>query len=199
MEPMTTHGVLGRSPLFSLASSVSVDAAAADVYRLVSSLEKSSIWSPECRGGTWTGRPGEVGSVFRGENYRAEEVVGWAPLVRGTWFTDAVVLTAEPGVLFEWAMLTHAKMVQSSVWGFAIEAIDAGSSVLTHRFTMEHATEGIHHIVADLDEAGRERFVDEWSDKLRADVAVTLGRIKDHLERDAAASAPVEATARAGR
>lgn len=173
--------IVTRSPLFAVSESIEVEVPPQAVYAAVSDLARSGDWSPECRGGTWTGEPGRVGSVFRGENYRATDVVGWAPLVRGTWYTEAEVVEADAPRSFRWAMRTHTGEAQSSVWGFRIEPT-ADGCVLTHHFVMAEATEGIHHIVADLDESQRVRFVEEWGAKLVDDVRRTLGRIKDVLE-----------------
>ncbi|MFD7732302.1 SRPBCC family protein [Kitasatospora phosalacinea] len=178
-----TQTVIDSSPLFELSARTRVAADPAAVYAVVSDLARSGEWSPECRGGEWTeGDPGRVGSVFRGENLRSEDVVGWAPLVRGTWYTEAKVVRAEPGRTFQWMMLTHAGADQESIWGFDVEAED-GRTVLTHHFRMGTATAGIHEIVADLDEADRVRFVKEWTAKLAEDLDATLARIKDVIEQ----------------
>lgn len=175
--------IIDKNPLFTVSESVRIDAEPARVYAIVSDLARSGDWSPECRGGTWTGEPGQVGSVFRGENYRAEDVVGWAPLVRGTWYTEAEVVEADVPRRFRWAMRTHTGATQSSVWGFRIER-DADGTTLFHEFEMTRATEGIHKIVQDLDETERARFVQEWGDKLVDDVRRTLDRIKVVVEAE---------------
>lgn len=184
-----TKAIIDTRPLFRVSEHVHVDVSPEEAYALVSTLENSRLWSPECQGGTWIGEPGRVGSIFRGENYRAEEVVGWAPLVRGTWFTEAEVTAAEPGRTFQWAMLTHTGTAQKSVWGFDMEPDGVGCR-LRHHFEMTEATEGIHHIVADLDEEARGRFVEEWSTKLQDDIGLTLERIRGILEGQASSSAP---------
>src|SRR5262245_46831252 len=93
------------SPLFEVRVSVPVAAAPAQVYDVVSDLPRSGEWSAERQGGTWVqGAPAAVGAVFRGVNYRAEDVVSWAPVVRGEWRTESEVVTAEPGRRFSWSM-----------------------------------------------------------------------------------------------
>lgn len=180
--------VIDRVPLFELRDSIPVAASPDDVYTIVSALERTGEWSPECRGGEWvSGEPGALGSVFRGHNFRPDDVVGWAPLIRGDWDTYAQVVAAEPGRSFAWAMRTHAGQNQESVWGFDIEPGGTGSDgsgcVLVHHFRMGHATEGIHHITDGLDEAARAKFVDEWTAKLAEDMRLTLSRIKAIAER----------------
>lgn len=178
-----TNSIIEKSPLFELRADVWISATPEQVYAVVSDLPRSAEWSPECKGGEWVGgEPSAVGTIFRGENLRSEEVVAWAPLVRGTWYTEARVTAAEPGRTFRWMMLTHAREDQESVWGFDIAA-DGEGSVLTHHFRMGKATAGIHKIVADLDEAGRAKFVTEWAAKLEQDLDETLGRIKNVIEK----------------
>jgi hypothetical protein len=177
------QSVIDTTPLFDLRAEIPVSATADEVYAVVSDLTRSAEWSPECMGGRWTsGEPATVGAVFRGENHRRDDVVGWAPLVRGTWFTEAEIVAAEPGRTFRWAMRTHTGVNQESVWGFDIDPAAEGC-VLTHHFRMGRATLGIQKITAELDEAARERFVAEWTDKLEQDIAQTLKRIKDIIEQ----------------
>ncbi len=174
--------VIDQTPLFELRAGIEVAAGPEQAYAVVSDLGRSGEWSPECRGGEWvSGTPSTVGAVFRGENLRGEDVVGWAPLVRGTWHTESRVVAAEPGSTFQWMMLSHAGADQESVWGFDLEPIASGC-LLTHHFRMGKATAGIHKIVADLDEAERRRFIEDWTAKLERDLDDTLKRLKDVIE-----------------
>lgn len=177
-----TQSIIDKSPLFDLRASIHVKAYPAEVYAVVSDLPRSAEWSPECTGGEWiSGEPAAVGSIFRGENLRSKDVVGWAPLVRGIWYTEARVIEARPGRTFQWAMLTHTRENQRSVWGFDVEPADGGT-ILVHHFRMDKPTEGIYKIVADLDETERERFIVEWTAKLEQDIVRTLESIKTVIE-----------------
>ncbi|WP_193517361.1 SRPBCC family protein [Nocardiopsis kunsanensis] len=177
------QSVIHASPLFDVSARIEVEASPHAVYDVVSDLPRSAEWSPECRGGTWvSGEPRAVGSVFRGENLRSEDVVAWAPLVRGVWHTQARVVAAEPARTFRWMMLSHAAEDQESIWGFDLWPADAGA-LLTHHFRMGRATAGIHKITQDLDETDRKRFVEEWTAKLEQDLDATLNRIKKAIER----------------
>lgn len=179
-----SESVIDQSPLFELRADIAVSATPKEVYAVVSDLPRSAEWSPECRGGVWTsGRPSSVGAIFRGENLRSEDVVAWAPLVRGTWHTECRITAAEPGVTFRWMMLSHAQDDQESVWGFDIEPLAEGSR-LVHHFRMGKATAGIHKIVSELDENARKRFVADWTAKLEQDLDDTLKRIKDVIESE---------------
>ena len=176
--------VIDSQPLFELRAEIEVAAAPEVTYSVVSDLPRSGEWSPECRGGEWiSGEPATVGAVFRGKNVRSEDVVGWAPLIRGVWYTECQVVAAEPGRTFQWAMRTHTGVNQASVWGFDMRPTDSGCR-LVHHFRMDQTTEGIRKIVADLDESARKRFVVEWTAKLEEDLAVTLRRIKTIVENE---------------
>nr|WP_063779324.1 zinc-binding dehydrogenase [Kibdelosporangium sp. MJ126-NF4]CEL18574.1 Bifunctional protein: zinc-containing alcohol dehydrogenase; quinone oxidoreductase (NADPH:quinone reductase); Similar to arginate lyase [Kibdelosporangium sp. MJ126-NF4]CTQ98058.1 Bifunctional protein: zinc-containing alcohol dehydrogenase; quinone oxidoreductase (NADPH:quinone reductase) (EC 1.1.1.-); Similar to arginate lyase [Kibdelosporangium sp. MJ126-NF4] len=181
-RPAMSTSIVDTRPLFELSAEIEVDASPAEIYAVVSDLKRSAEWSPECRGGQWiSGEPSQVGSVFRGENLRADDVVGWAPLVRGTWHTESRVIAADPGRTFRWMMLSYAREDQESIWGFDIRPSATGG-VLTHHFRMGKATVGIHKIVAELSEPDRRRFVADWTAKLEQDLADTLKRLKDVIE-----------------
>lgn len=180
--PGMTTSVIDKTPLFELRADIWISATTEDTYAVVSDLGRSGEWSPECLGGEWvSGEPATVGAVFRGKNLRRDDVVAWAPLIRGVWHTECKVIAAEPGRTFQWMMLTHARDDQESVWGFDVGPAEGGCR-LTHHFRMGTATAGIHKIVADLDETGRKNFVDDWTAKLEQDLGHTLKRIKDVIE-----------------
>ncbi|GLW70758.1 hypothetical protein Kpho02_30570 [Kitasatospora phosalacinea] len=173
-----------KRPIFSTDADIRISAPPSEVYAVVSDLPRSFEWSPECLGGEWvSGEPSAVGSVFRGDNVRAEDVVAWAPVVRGRWQTHAEVVAAEPGRTFRWAMCDSQGRKQESVWGFDVEPAGDGGSLLTHHFRMDAPTEGIRGITAEMDEAAKQRFFAEWGDKISADLAVTLRRIKAVVEQ----------------
>jgi hypothetical protein len=169
--------------LFEVRVSVPVAAAPADVYAVVTDLPRSGDWSAECTGGSWIeGAPATVGAVFRGVNYREEDVVAWAPVVRGEWTTESEVIAAEPGQKFSWSMRDKSGRRQDSVWTYEIASTGDGS-VLTHHFRMGDPTEGIKGITSDMDDADKQRFFTEWGKKLEGDLAATLDRLKAVIER----------------
>jgi polyketide cyclase/dehydrase/lipid transport protein len=173
----------GTEPLLAARAQVSVSATPELVYQVVSDLPRSAEWSPECLGGEWvSGVPGAVGSVFRGHNHRTEDVVAWAPVVRGGWRTESEVISAEPGRSFRWSMRDSRGTKQDSVWSYELEPAEGGC-LLTHHFRMGAATEGIREITAEMDEIARRRFFSEWQEKLAGDVEATVRRIKDIVEK----------------
>ncbi|WP_019854415.1 SRPBCC family protein [Actinopolyspora mortivallis] len=151
-------------------------------YAVFSDLPRSHQWSEECTGGEWvSGDPATVGAVFRGHNYRREDVVSWAPVVRGRWSTEAEVVEARSGRMFAWAMRDSLGRRQDSVWEFSVDPVEGGS-VLTHRFRMGRPTEGIGKITSEMDAEERRRFFVEWGEKLESDMAATVARLKDVIE-----------------
>ncbi|MFE7192768.1 SRPBCC family protein [Kitasatospora sp. NPDC057541] len=179
-----TESSAETAPLFLSRSEIRISAAPDEVYSVISDLPRCGEWSPECQGGSWvSGEPSAVGSVFRGENLRSPDVVAWAPVVRGTWFTHAEVVAAEPGRTFRWAMRDSAGRAQDSVWAFDVAAAEDGGSMLVHHFRMGGATEGIRGITAEMDEDGKRRFFAEWGEKVAADLGATLERIKQVIEK----------------
>lgn len=170
--------------LFSVSAACQVTTSPHRAFAAVSDLGRSGEWSPECVGGEWVrGEPGTVGAVFRGENLRGEVVVPWAPVVRGRWFTESEVVAARSPHHFAWAMRDSRGHRQDSVWSFEIAPAEGGC-VVTHRFVMGAPTEGIRHITAEMDEAQRDRFRNEWSAKLAHDLAETVQRLKAVLDEN---------------
>lgn len=169
---------------FRLRVSTSIARSPECVYRLVSDLERSGDWSPECIGGRWVaGAPGEVGSVFAGENHRSSDVVHWAPVLRGKFHSEMEVIEASPPRTFRWAMRDSAGWPQQSVWGFDISP-DTVGTLMIHTFWMGRLTEGMKKIVAGMDEPELDRFLNEWGTKIKFDMARAVARIKDLLESD---------------
>lgn len=178
-----TQTNLALLPLFEVSARVQVASTPEQVYGVVTDLARSGEWSTECRGGSWVcGEPARVGSVFRGENYRAADVVAWAPVVRGDWLTDSEVVAAEPPRVFAWAIRNRAGEKQQSVWTFEIEEAPGGS-LLAHRFRMDAPTEGIGEITSAMTPEAKARFFQEWAAKLERDICETLGRLKEILDK----------------
>jgi hypothetical protein len=169
-------------PLLDISVSSPVDADVAAVYCYITDLTRSGEWSPECLGGEWlSGGPAIQGAIFRGRNYRRIDAVAWAPVVRGEWFTEAEVVTAQPNTQFSWAMRDSSGRTQESVWSFRL-ADTAYGTVLTHEFVMRSATEGMLKILAELTSADQCRFIREWQSKLEVDMRATLAAVKANIE-----------------
>ncbi|MDT0345795.1 SRPBCC family protein [Streptomyces litchfieldiae] len=175
---MTSNGTT-----FEVRAEIRIDASPEAVYDTVTDLGRSGEWSPECTGGEWVeGRPGRVGSIFRGDNLRKPEVVQWAPVIRGHWSTEALVVEAVRPSVFRWVILNSTRGQQESTWSWEIRP-DGDGCVLVHHYRLGRLTEGLAKIFAGLDEAGRERFVKEWNAKLGEDVRATVERVKIIVEK----------------
>lgn len=172
-----------HTDVFRVSAQSTVLATSQQVYAAVSDLPRCGEWSEECRGGEWVdGEPGTVGAVFRGHNFRDDDVVAWAPVVRGGWITHAEVTAAEPGRSFCWAMRDSTGRRQESVWGFDMVPVPSGSQVV-HHFRMASPTEGIRKITAEMDDDQKKKFFSEWSAKLEDDMRATVQRIKAVIEQ----------------
>ncbi|MEU7530705.1 SRPBCC family protein [Saccharothrix sp. NPDC042600] len=174
--------------IFRVRAGIVIEAAPEDIFHYVSDLSRSGEWSPECLGGTWrVGGPDRVGSVFEGRNHRAADVVGWAPVVRGTWTTEAEVVEVDPPRRFAWAMRDSAGRRQDSVWSFEVRPVPDGGE-LVHAFRMGRPTEGIRKIVSGLSPEQAEAFFRDWSVKLAGDLRTTLANIREVLGKRAGES-----------
>jgi uncharacterized protein YndB with AHSA1/START domain len=98
--------------------STSVAASPEAVYDLVADVTRMGDWSPECHRCEWQGRPGEVGSRFKGSNKRGL-------LLR--WSTTAEVSTAERGREFAFHTLAGDKV--STRWIYRFEPDGDGTRV----------------------------------------------------------------------
>ncbi|MGN2637030.1 SRPBCC family protein [Nocardia takedensis] len=185
MNPLPNNDKAG---IFHVFREIEISADPDTVFSCVSDLTRSGEWSPECAGGEWvSGGPEVVGSVFRGHNNRAPDVVGWAPVVRGAWTTYAEVVFSERPSVFGWAMRDSAGRAQQSVWSFQLAPTASGGTRLVHCFEMGSLTEGMRGILAQIPEPDRPRFIAEWSDKIERDMSVTLAAIRATIESAAVA------------
>jgi len=181
---------------FRVSADILIEAEPSEVFAFVSDLTNSGEWSPECRGGRWlSGGPSLLGSVFEGRNYRAPDIVSWAPVVRGEWTTESEVVEVRAPHVFRWAMRSSAGAAQQSVWSFEVHPA-AGGCVLTHAFWMGELTEGMRGILSRMSPSDRPRFIAEWGEKIDGDLRATLHRIKSALEsarfaEDGSQQAPV--------
>lgn len=177
---MTAHPT---TTIFEASAHAFVAAPARRIYRYVSDLRNSGTWSPECLGGEWiTGEPAKLGAVFRGHNCRQHDVVSWAPVVRGHWYTEAEVVAADEPTIFSWAMRDSRGRIQESVWSFRIDE-SATATGLTHSFVMRSLTEGMNEILSAMEAFDRDRFISEWQAKLEQDLNSSVGAIKRQFEQ----------------
>jgi uncharacterized protein YndB with AHSA1/START domain len=105
------------------AVSLQVDAAPADVYRLVSDVERIGEWSPECRSAIWRDDQRGAGARFRGRNRSGAN----------RWSRICEVLLDEPDREFSWRTIPGGPTTDDSTrWSFVLEPSAAGT-LLTQR------------------------------------------------------------------
>ncbi|MFE5483583.1 SRPBCC family protein [Streptomyces sp. NPDC056527] len=179
-----TTSILDSRPLFELGAEIHIAASADKIYSIVSDMQRHSEWSSELQGGRWlSGEPGKVGSIFEGENFRSDDIVSWAPLIRGIWHTKSEVAETTPGRVFRWKIHSKTGEPQELTWSFLIEPTENGAT-LSQTFRMGYASPGIHEITKDMNEADKQKFISDWMAKMTRDVTETLGRIKVVVEKD---------------
>ncbi|MFE6869023.1 SRPBCC family protein [Kitasatospora sp. NPDC057692] len=104
---------------WSVEESIGLAAEPAAVYRAVSTVRRTSEWSPECRA-VWAPRgPLRTGDRFVGFNRRGLRV----------WFTTCRVTTAEPGREFVFRVESFGLPIAE--WGYRAEPDGAGGTTLT--------------------------------------------------------------------
>lgn len=93
------------------------------LYELIADVTRMGEWSPESAGGEWlTGKPGTVGSTFRGDNRR--------PWMK--WSTICTIIAAEPGKRFAFAV--KAAGLPVSTWEYEITPRAGGCQVSERTF-----------------------------------------------------------------
>lgn len=119
--------IMADKPSFELRVSTGINASAEEVYAVATDITRMGEWSPENTGGEWiSGVPGAVGARFLGHNQAHGD----------SFSTECQVLTAEPGELFTWAVLTGTSGPDTSVWSFEITPAAEGVT-LTQRYVMK--------------------------------------------------------------
>jgi uncharacterized protein YndB with AHSA1/START domain len=98
---------------------ITIDAPAADVWRVVSEITRIPEWSPVCDRCEWIDGAGEavVGARFRGHN----------KLNGARWWRECVVTAADPGQVF--AFSTLFKGDESTRWRYRLEPSGSGTRV----------------------------------------------------------------------
>ena len=99
-----------------ISRSTTVAAPPERVWELVSDLPAMGEYSPENRGGSWTGGATgpELGASFRGRNRSG----------RRSWSTRSEVVRCDPGRAFAFAVSALGMPV--SQWSYEVEPVDGG-------------------------------------------------------------------------
>lgn len=140
---------------------IEIDAAADDVYALVSDITRMGQWSPENVGGDWLdGATGQVGDRFEGHNKIGDR----------EWSVTCHVTKAEPGSEFQF--VTGDPGAPYVRWSYRLQ----GSSPTTVTEVWD-----VEQLPPTLVDAGPERLASR-ADAVRAGMAQTLAGIKASAE-----------------
>lgn len=146
-------------------ASVDIDAAPADVWKVVSDLRRMGEWSPQCRKMFVFG--GDVKQGTRTLNLNRQ---GWK-----WWPTNAVVEAFEPE-----KKLALRIVENRSVWTYELEPTATGTR-LTEARSIPNGVSGPSKFLTKVVLGGPQKFEDE----LQAGIESTLQRIKAEVERAA--------------
>jgi hypothetical protein len=100
---------------YELSDSITVAAAPADVFALVSDVTRTGEWSPQCYQVEWNDDAATdpaartVGATFTGHNRTPER----------EWSTVSEVVTCDPGREFSWKVTSSGV-----VWGYRLEPVN---------------------------------------------------------------------------
>ncbi|MCH1865085.1 SRPBCC family protein [Nocardioides sp. CFH 31398] len=160
-----------QTPELTRRESVVVDATPAEVYDLVTSIERTGEWSPVCTSCAWE-PPHDgprVGAWFTGRNEKGTRV----------WETRSQVVEAEPGRSFAW--LVGGAFVR---WGYELAPLDDGRTELTE--TWEFLPEGLamfrDKYGDDADAQVADAQVADRASDAHAGIPATLATLKRILE-----------------
>ena len=156
---------------YELSDSVTVAAAPADVFALVSDITRTGEWSPQCYRIEWDEdadpQPPAVGATFTGHNRKPGR----------EWTTVSEVLTWEKDREFSWRVISS-----NTVWGYRLEPVNRrdDATVLTEftEFTPDGETFFVQKYGEDalIEEAVRkEDAVDGITETLQSIKAILEG------------------------
>lgn len=144
------------------AETVEIAATPAEVYNIVSNLERMGEWSPENKGGSWiVGDGTNVGDRFEGNNAIGDR----------TWSAVAEVVRCDPGNAFCFTVGALDNPVAE--WGYHLEATGQGTQV-TETWKMTQ-------LPPSLVDATEER-VQGRADMVADGMATTLAKLKASIE-----------------
>jgi uncharacterized protein YndB with AHSA1/START domain len=164
--------------------SLTVAAPPERVWSLVSDVTRVGEWGGECVAAQWeqdqweqdqweqqrsAGGPA-VGARFRGKQVRGDH----------TWETTSVVIEAQPGVSFGWAVTDPAN--PAATWCYELGPDGSGGTVVRYRAVMGPGPSGLTAVIATRPEL-EERFIAERLKEHERNMMATLEAIKRMAEQ----------------
>lgn len=157
---------------YELSDSITVAAAPADVFALISDLTRTGEWSAQCYRVEWNGAAATdpaargVGATFTGYNRAGEH----------EWSTVSEIVTWQPGVEFSWRLTSSG-----TVWGYRLEPVNRrdDATVLTEFTAFTPEGEAFFAEKFGADAASRESDREEDA---RYGITETLHNIRTLIE-----------------
>lgn len=143
------------------------------VWALVSDITQVGDWGGECVHAEWIdGADGPVvGARFRGRQVRQGR----------EWTSVSVVIEAEPGVSFEWAV--GDPRYASATWRYQLTADGSGGTILRYRAVMGPGPSGLSEAIAQAPER-EDSIVTFRLHEHERNMAATLEAIKQAAEQE---------------
>lgn len=150
-----------------------IEQAPTSVWMVISDIERTGEWSPECRSCRWL--DGADGPVV-GARYRGTSRNGWR-----RWSTTSTITSVIPGAELQWAVTYFRRPV--ALWRFHLTAMSGGATRLEE--TVEDRREWWLRIVSPWLTGSRHRDARNSST-----IETSLTRIKAIVEAQAEPSRP---------
>lgn len=143
--------------------SIEINGTPAQVWSVVSDLQRMGEWSPQCKKMFVFGGPVKAGTRTLNINRRG-------PLV---WPTNAKVVAFDPNKEIAWRIVEN-----TTVWTFKLAETEGGVTLTESRTAVGGTTSKISSVLVDKVFGGNDSFEDE----LKVGMRETLGKIKRAVE-----------------
>lgn len=158
------------SDLPSVSVETTIGAAPDAIYSIVGDLDAMGGFGTEFQGGRWVrGRPGELGSVFVGDQRSGER----------EWQSTSTVIVREPDRAFGWAVGDPDDPVAR--WTFTLRKVPGGTEV-RYDAVLGPGESGLTRAIASRPEA-EEQIIEKRLDHLQENMMKTLEGIRRRVER----------------
>ena len=181
LGPTALRKALNMSRILTVSDTVDIDAAADELYTLISDPTRMPQWSPENRGATVL-NPAEDGTAFVGMTFEGRNQRG-----RASWITRCTVTAADPGRRF--AFTVHTIGVKkprlrgaNASWEYRFEPTTSGTTKVTETWN-DDRTSWPDPLVAVFDRVVTSGKT--FPEFQRANIRKTLDALKCAAERGA--------------
>ena len=149
----------------SIAVETVIKADANRIYEVMSDLDAMASFGTEFQGGEWvTGRPGTVGSTFRGRNRLNEN----------EWETTSTIIESDSGKVFAWKVGDPDDHV--AIWRATLRSVPEGTEV-NFRFTHGPGQSGLTSLIEKHPDS-EESLIDSRLQMIQENMVKTLEGIR---------------------